>query len=115
GASSLPVAARPAREHHERDTPGSPVEQADETVRKSPAGRDRSDARLRGCQRPPLGGEHGRALVPGVDDPDVLVDRRVEKGEDVAAGKGENRGHATFPESARYQRTAVIALLGVGA
>ena len=41
--------------------------------------------------------------------------RGVEKREDVAAGKGENRGHATFPESARYQRTAVGALLGVGA
>ena len=115
GASSLPVAACPAREHHERDTPGSRVEQADEAVRKSRAGRHRSDTRLPGCQRPPLSGEHGRPLVPGVDDPDVLVARRIEKWQDMAAGKGENRGHAAFPESARYQRTAVGALLGVGA
>ena len=53
--------------------------------------------------------------MPGVDDPDVLVDRGVEKRQDVTAGKCENRGHATFSERARYQGAAVGALLGVGA
>jgi hypothetical protein len=91
GTTTLAVAARAAREHHERDTPHPGVKEADQPVREARAGGDRRYSRVAGGERPALRSEHRRALVARVDDPDVLVKTRVEKRQDMAPRKGEDR------------------------
>ena len=89
--------------------------QADQAVGESRARGHGRDAGVAGGQRPSLGGEHRSAFVTRVDDPDVLVDARVEKWEDVPAGEREDGGDATLAERSRDQRAAVRARGGARA
>ncbi len=112
---ALADAASTTREHDHGHAPGGGIQQADQAVGEPGARGDRRDTGVPGRQGPALRGEHRRSLMPGVDDPDVLVDAGVEKGQDMATGKGENGGHTALSEGSRHQRAAVGTLLGVGA
>ena len=84
----------PATEHDDRRPVEPRRRHRRHAVGDPRAGRQRGDAGPAGQLGPGLGGERGRLLVAGVDDPHPLVARRLVERPDVPTVEREHHVHA---------------------